>query len=571
MKQDNWNQAECLINKITSTEKNIADACRERMGEVLIGFLFGCCTYFMLMANGLVNHLDGIWHFSNFVAGDWEISIGRGLQRYFDKMRYGLIVESLNTMLSLILILIAVELILELFGFRQKWLRYLVIGLTIASPTVCNSLTYSYLTVNFFLAFLFSVLAVYVYDYFYEKGCHDIGRHHSKYFVLAVVGGAVFIAMCMASYQAYFSVTCMLLLFVMFRKLLREDVSSVDDGKHKSETKNVWHFLGCSVAFLLCGGIFYYLLTQLLLWHANTKMATYKGVDGASLSGMILSLPSSIMHCYQQFAEHFEYYRMYMQLHFIEWLMVGYLVLMAVCVVWQTVRLFQKNRVNAIVFLIGVLLIPVACTAVLTIAVGNNLMPLMTMSLVLLIPLGFLFVPERENAFGSKATDGSKSSLYIGFCAKRIYFVLMLLFLWFGITTVTNDQMAIKEGKDSTVAITNQVIATLNTKGYLNNEKQIVLIGRPAENPLFTHHEAYQTANYYAQFGGFSVAADTCRSTWSGVIYHYCGLNFELFSDDNYDKMVADKRVADMPAYPAEGSVQEIDDVVVVKISDLYY
>lgn len=37
---------------------------------ILSGFGIGVLTYFMMMSLNLVNDLDGIWHLSNFIAGD---------------------------------------------------------------------------------------------------------------------------------------------------------------------------------------------------------------------------------------------------------------------------------------------------------------------------------------------------------------------------------------------------------------------------------------------------------------------------------------------------------------------
>ena len=51
--------------------------------------------------NGFVFH-DGIWHLSNFIAGDFEISLGRGLERYADRARFGIVSSPLNTVLCLL-------------------------------------------------------------------------------------------------------------------------------------------------------------------------------------------------------------------------------------------------------------------------------------------------------------------------------------------------------------------------------------------------------------------------------------------------------------------------------------
>ena len=81
--------------------KNMSNEKIKYYGRVVVGgTLFGVLVYFSMMSLDLVNSYDGIWHWSNFIAGDWEISLGRGLQRYFDKLRFGIVSTSLNTVLT---------------------------------------------------------------------------------------------------------------------------------------------------------------------------------------------------------------------------------------------------------------------------------------------------------------------------------------------------------------------------------------------------------------------------------------------------------------------------------------
>lgn len=69
---------------------------------IMGGLGIGVLTYFMMMSLNLVNDLDGIWHLSNFIAGDWEISLGRGLQRYADRARFGIVSDSFNSMITIL-------------------------------------------------------------------------------------------------------------------------------------------------------------------------------------------------------------------------------------------------------------------------------------------------------------------------------------------------------------------------------------------------------------------------------------------------------------------------------------
>lgn len=507
---------------------------RNQIGRIGLTTVFGVLIYFTLMSQNLVNHLDGIWHYSNFVAGDWEISIGRFAQRYFDKFRFGLVSESFNTILSLVLISVAIEWVLDLFEMKNKLICALFAGIVIANATVCNSLTYSYLTINFFLAFLFSVASVKTFLCFYQQ----------KKLCRAVMYGGFFLMLCMACYQAYFSVICLIILFYFIKKVIEQ-----------IELKKLFCFLAAGALMIVCGGILYYFMTRFMLWYADTAMATYKGANEASAFDMILAMPNSVMACYQQFLEHFFRLDMYLPLHFSDTLIILFFVFIICCVMIQTVLLFRRSIWHAVLFLLGVLLLPVASNAVLLLATGNSLMPLMTMSLVLLIPLSVILIPVEVKMQKVLCT---------------MYLAFMALFLWFGMSTVVNDQLALQEGRNATVSLANHVVDSLLLSDRLDGQKPVALVGRPAENPLFVKDHAFQTSNAYARFGCFSTGADTSRSSWMGVFHKYCGMDINLCSPSTYEKLVKTDKVADLPVYPAHGSIQEIDGVIVVKISELF-
>ena len=153
---------------------------------------------------------------------------------------------------------------------------------------------------------------------------------------------------------------------------------------------------------------------------------------------------------------------------------------------------------------------------------------------------------------------------------KRLNILLLAAFSWFQLSTVVNDQLALKEGKAATITLTENIIYQLSEEGYLNTSRPIALVGRPANNDFFAQSTAYQMANEYAKFGCWSTNARNNRVSWTGVIYNYLGINLNLCGDSEYQELVSLEQIADMPEFPLEGSICVIRDVVVVKVSDVY-
>lgn len=502
---------------------------------ILSGFGIGVLTYFMMMSLNLVNDLDGIWHLSNFIAGDWEISLGRGLQRYADRARFGIVSDSFNSMITILLITIANVLILMRFNFEGIVYRTLFLTICVANPVICNALSYSYMSVNFGLAYFFSVVA------FISIKEKIVNR---KKAIAGIVSGAFFLAISMAFYQAYLCLTCVLMIMYMIKMLLE-----------KQNTKKVFRYVGLCAGVIILGGTLYLLITKALLHRADIQMASYKGASNSNLLSMVKYLPQSLKQCYLQFGNYFFIGKASSNLEFIDVVLIGLLVIYLSAAVIQFIKLFKHNIMSSLLFAIAVVLLPVASCSILLIAVGNSMTGLMSMGIVMCIVMLGIIVPKKGK---------------VGFWLKRIYLFILVAFAWFQLSAVINDQLGLKEGKTATVTLTENIISELYDEGYLDEQQTVAFVGRPGNNDRFAQSTAYQMANGYAQFGCWSTDARNNRVSWEGVISNFLGVNLNLCGDSEYQKIIMLEQVADMPEFPSEGSICIIDDIVVVKVSELY-
>lgn len=500
------------------------------MGASLAG---GIAAYFTLLSCDLVNHLDGMWHTSNFVAGNWEISLGRGLLRYWDKLRFGVVSVPFNSIAALGIIALTIPIILELFGIKNKIIAALISAVLIINPTVCCTLTYSYHAIDYALAFLLAAGAAA--GVYYLSG---------KSIVRGVLSGGVLLAAAMATYQAYMGVTCILLLMLLIDMLLKG-----------LEKERIIRHIAASLCSIPAGGLLYWIFTQIMLRRAGMELASYGGAGSVSVGKIITKLPQSLANCYRLYYDFFISYQMNLPLSLTWVLLLAIAGLFAVCVVYQLVRLLKGHIGYAVTFLAAVLLIPVGCDFVTIVAVNSGLSQLMTMSLVLSAALICVLLPAGGLA---------------GFAGKRVYCLVMLLMVWFSLIAVTNDQLALKEGKTATVNLAENMLHSLTEEGYFEEPSVFAFVGRPAENAMFAQSETFRNANIYAQFGCFSTSAGNSIRTWSGIFHNYCGTSINLCGEAQYDALRENEIVRNMPEFPKKGSIQEIDGVVVVKVSGLY-
>lgn len=529
-----------MLQRVEKFENKLKDNLREYGKYMAGGLAVSILAYFMMMSLNLVNHLDGIWHLSNFIAGDWEISLGRGLQRYADRARFGIVSDSFNTVLTLLLISMANTSIIKRLPIDCRPYRIILLMLLSVNPVICESLTYSFTSVNFGLAYLFSVIS---FSCFSQANTPAAGSGWKQPLAKGSAAG-LFLGISMAFYQAYIGVTCLLITLFLLKLLCG-----------RSEPRRIARCIFSGFYTILCGGILYYAITQALLLRAGIPLAPYKGAANITPRLIITRLPQSVKQCYSEFFSFFTEAKALSRLEFIDVVLLGIAAYYLFALIIQAVRLARNSLASAMLFTALIILLPVACCFVLIIAVGNSMTGLMSMGLIMCPVLLGAVIPGPGR---------------LGFYMKRLNILLLAGLAWFQLSAVTNDQLALKEGKTATVTLAENIIYQLSREGYLGAQQPVALVGRPANNDLFAQSTAFRLANEYAKFGCWSTDARNNRVSWEGIISNFLGVNVNLCGDTEYRELISLEQVADMPEFPSEGSICVIRDTVVVKVSDLY-
>lgn len=529
---------------------------------VVIGFL----GYFSMIALELHNNFDGIWHLSNFIAGDWEIQLGRSFERYADRFRFGIVSFPLNALLCLTCAGISHILIIRRFDWKGTWKAWILVFLLTVNPIVSETLSYIYLAVNYFLGYVFSVASFYIlsdpegwYPHRAGNGNKDTRRFSDIVKSLRyILTGALFLAVSMEFYQAYFSVLCTLLLFYG----IKQAVECV-------EIKKLKYYYINGFAGILAGGLIYFILTKLMLLHANVELASYKGAASVSLTGILFGLPGAVVQSYRDFFAYIFVHDCRMNLEFIEILMVVIMCMIAMLIVFRMIMLFRTSAACFVVFTVSIAAMPIAGCAILVLVPGVDMSGLMCMSCLMCIVMSMVYLPQVKEDPRVKRTSPA-------WIASVVCIILMLSFGWYALSTVANDQLALREGKTSTVSLAGQMISELAELGELpeltdeDSDVTVAFVGRPADNPMFAHSISWNRANEYARFGLFSTDPRNNRVSWYGVLTNFVGLELPLCDDVTFDELRKNDEVASMPAFPAKGSIRRFDGVVVVKVSDVY-
>ncbi len=104
--------------------------------------------------------------------------------------------------------------------------------------------------------------------------------------------------------------------------------------------------------------------------------------------------------------------------------------------------------------------------------------------------------------------------------------------------------------------------------GYLGGDFQYCILGSPNKNQLYEFSKIMEYLNQYARFGVFNGDAVCTRRSWQGVFHYLCGIDLELCPPSEYGVVMENPVVQNMPLFPDEGSILQVDDKIVIKISE---
>lgn len=507
----------------------------------VINLAMGIFTFFTTISLKLVNHLDGIWHSAYSVAGNWERGEGRWVWPYVDKLRFGLNTDPFCSVMAIAIIILGNIVVLELLDIAPASMKaYFISFMFLISTSVGVWLTFRYASISFAAPYFFSVLAVFI----LKRGI-PVTRCSN---LTTVFIATVCIVLMLGQYQAYLNCTCMLLLAVLLLMLYRNDTKD-----------EIIRFLIRSVFSIVLGGLLYLIGMALINSLYGSTMTGYNGSDSISVTHMISSIP-------ERFIDTFYYFRKFFFGQNFRWnrlqdhtiVVLFFMVVMLAFFVLGAYKTFKKNKVYGVLFVLCTLLMPVAANTALFVAPDAFLSIQMTCGLAFFFPVMMAITIEiQEKEFDKK-------------WAGILLSVVCVVLIYGNYIATQIDQQACKEGQTGTVTLAGEVLDTLLDMGYADNGQEVCFAGLPVGNERFMYSEQFYLANNLMQFGDWGSAASAHKQTWEGIYREYFGYYVKACSEEKFDEIMARDDVAAMPMFPRQGSVKNIDGVIVVKISNKY-
>lgn len=506
---------------------------------VMLGF--AVVVYFPLMSQKLTNTFDGLWVDTYYIAGGWELSIGRWLWPLADALRFGVQTDPINSLLTLSLVTLSFILVRRLFTTKDSFLTYLLGMAFISSASVSIQLSYRYMSPIFGLSLFLSVAAAYC-----------VIRTENK--ARAVVQGTVCLTLSLGLYQANLGSFCLILLvyflMLLFQKLDRSLI-------HAHIAKSL-----CSAA---AGVALYYLTLKLILLVTGFQMSEYNGAASVSPLYVLKRLPTGAARAYQIFGIYFfrnQYRNNILQA-------MGFFALIVLLVgfgllkrFWRVVR--SRDPEYILLSAAALAVLPAICNVTLLITSEATWRLQMAGALDLFIPLCILLLDV------TRKKQPQNEKLRMAVIGGTV--LLAGLIVYGNVYMRAVDQEAMYEGRKSLKSMTDRIADDLMDFGYFDGEERlpVVFVGRPSSNPTFLMREYYLYANTYAQIGRFWGGSGVARQVWKSVFQNITPVNLTYGRVERYLEVYAESETEQMPTYPQEGYIRQIGDTVVVKISDDY-
>lgn len=473
---------------------------------ILITFIFLFLTHLPLMTKNILS-ADILLNNGFYNGYSWEISLGRFGLYVIGLLKCFLTIPHIDILISYLIISISLVILFDLFSFRKKEYIILYILIICLNPITSATLLFNYCSIGYTLAFLCSILSIYVY---YKE------ENKIKKYLFSLI----LIVVALSMYQAYLSVIVTTFIIYNIKLLLEKKENFKLSLKY--------------ILTLLMGALLYFIIMKISLLVFHVNMSNYSGADKIGLQ-TLLSIPKKIGLSYKLF---YEYYftdkivkNIYIKNNILN---IFLLILLIIGVVFQ---IFKNNLSpkKKVLTLLLVLALPIFLNSIIFTINDTKLQLLMSTSYLLIPLLLITTIPENK--------------------MKYLSIIVIILLLRNNLIQTQATYLSLENtfNKYNTV-ITSAIKENINHQNYkfaligsTKNETEINKL-----NYGFISDDAIFWEEYNLKKLGFE-----------RFCYEYYGLNLTFVSEEDYDKIKQREN-------KNQEIIYTYDDIIVIDLSYLH-
>ncbi|MCM1103119.1 MAG: glucosyltransferase domain-containing protein [Clostridium sp.] len=480
--------------------------------------LIGLFTHMYMIVNKLPNH-DYIYniHSDQF---EWPLSLGRWFLQIITGVSSYFILPWINGVLAILYASVSAALVVAVLEIKNSIPVILCSALLVTYPAFADTMGYMFTADGFLFALLLVSLGVWFW--------------HRKKGAVGIVGLALCLAFAVGIYQAYLSFAIMLILIRLI----------LDMMENRYENKALLLRGGSALFGGALGMILYYVGLLIVMRMNHTQFADYMGMDTASAPGphrMISALKKDTAAFAEMFVGGNSSFTAYEILNIV--FIAAFLALLIVTAVRQ--KLYLKKIQAALTVIACLLFIPAAYVFdFLSDEVIYRYM--MLYSLVLIYMLFVKLADAYLRGWLADVCAVLTAVIVFNFALISNIGYLNLEYCWeqtYATGIRMQERITMLEDFDADCHL--MVTGTIETEGRAWLLDRIpYLIGVDDVN-LMRNQEFIRV-----------------------ILMQDLGLSLEGVDPDEKERVLATETYAEMPCWPRAGSVQMIDGVIVVKLSE---
>lgn len=491
----------------------------------LSSLIWGVLAYTFAFTNKLLNHDETASLFSKgatVTSGRWGLG---ALDLIFPNVSmpwiYGVI--------TVVLIAISICLILHIFSIRSKVLQVLLSGCIMVFPSLIGLFGYMFTSSSYGLSFLLVVLAV----WFLQRPCR-----------LNFLPAMVCLILSLSIYQSYISIAASLLVLVLIRRLLTGEAPG-------AVFKKGIGYVGILVASLAV----YYGMTQIVL---SLKGITFNEYAADSISFTPAYLLEGIRLAYINFLHFFTraHHRL-MPTSLSRWLHAALFAAMGLLLVLWSLK--QKKpcftRFLLLLLLIGILPLAINCMYMITSESAIHTLVLYSFIAV------YILAAILADLWLETPASGKLPELLRRLALDGMS-LAMAVIVAINIYTANISYLNLHLRYENAYAFYTSLIADIKMMPQFQEGTRLAVIGG-WDSPDY-YENNLEFTHYLTGVTGF--LPDNYSNHY--FLEYYIGFPAEFASEEEAEAIRQTDVFRNMPNYPYYGSVDMINDVIVVKLSD---
>lgn len=441
-----------------------------------------------------------------------------------------------NGIFALLFLALSAGMVVSVFQVRNKLTAGLIGGLMTVFPAVVSMYFFMFLALYYAIGISFSVFAAWL-AVKYPKN------------IIANIAAVVMIACSLGVYQAYFPDTVCILLIVVILK------AAFGGVKEKKEWKEFFLMIARFLVVMAAGVAVYFLINKAVLAVTHIQLTSYQGGDTMGKI-TIAQLISALKSCYTSFFDlgfsnvmGISYNRTVRRLIKVVWILFAagigaYLVLK------------KKEYLNKVIVLCGILVFPVAMFLIYVMAPNSYCYTLMAYSVVFFFVFFLLWLDACSRNLKLHAPVKSITN----WVSALLTAALVIVFVWYA----NGNYMALEYTKYHDFSYVQTLVTKIRSVEDYSQDKPVIVVGTQINDS--TNGMGSLIGDTFTVGG----KADT-NLGYNSLLYlmsDYLGFSPYYGTYEEIQNWMQREVVREMPSYPADGSIQVIDDTIIVKLSD---